>query len=107
MTDSEYDRCVAVLESVHLLHNWRHVATSQGIVRDPWNVWVKFSGQLATFDGNELTRLTIAAHTHHVRASLSAKMGYLLLQLSPRQPSGSFFERHPGMEVFRTCEVAP
>lgn len=98
MTEPEYERCVAVLESVHRLHNWRHYATKAGVVRDPWNVWITFRGDLATFDGDELTRLVLAAHQHRVRASINAYgFHYMRLQLSPRAERGSLFEWHPGL----------
>lgn len=99
MTDEEYERCERVLASVHKMHNWRHVATKAGIVRHDWMVEVRMRGELATFDGDEMTRLVLAAHREYVRVSVSGLCrGHLQLYLHPRQPTGSGFERHPGLE---------
>lgn len=100
MTDEEYARCERVLESVHRLHNWRHYATQAGIIRGELFVEVRFRGDMATFDGDELTRLVLAAHREQVRAGLHARCkGVLTLHLHPRnrQPEGSLYARHPDL----------
>lgn len=99
MTDPEFDRCMAVLRAVHPDHHWRHYATRRGILRSEWCVDVVRCGELATFDGDELTRLVIAAHTHRVRVALVAHCrGYIRLQLNPRAETGRGDQRHPGID---------
>ena len=97
MTDADFDRCMAVLHAVHPPHHWRHYATAKGIMRSEWCVDVIRCGELATFDGDELTRLVVAAHAHRVRVAVNAHCkGYLRLQLNPRGEAGRSDQRHPG-----------
>ena len=99
MDDVEYERCERVLESIHRMHNWRHVATQAGIMRHERFVEVRFRGELATFDGDEMTRLVVAAHRERVRASINARCrGVLTLYLHPRASEGGVMVRHPGVE---------
>lgn len=99
MTDAEFDRCMAVLHAVHPPHHWRHYATRKGITRCEWAVNVVRCGELATFDGDELTRLVIAAHQYRVRVAVVAHCrGYIRLQLNPRGDTGRTDQRHPGFE---------
>ncbi len=102
MTDDDYARCLRVLTSVHAAHNWRHYSTRQGITRDEWCVQVIARTTLSTFDMDGLTRLVIAAHREHCRASVSPHgFGWLLIQVHPRQPEGDLYSRHPGIERLR------
>lgn len=60
---------------------------------------VPIFGSLATFDGDQLTRLVIAAHDECVRVCVSPHSRlYLLLQFHPRAGrEGRLFQRHPTM----------
>jgi hypothetical protein len=99
VTDLDFERCMDVLRSVHADHNLRHYLTAAGIMRHPGYVEVRYRNEMATFDGDELTRLVIAAHCHRVRVSLSGRAKYVMtVLLHPRQPSGHLFDRHPGTE---------
>lgn len=99
MSDDDYERCLRVLHAVHPVHHWPSYATKAGIIRNPWGIEVRYRGGMATFDGDELTRLVVAAHRERVRASLSARCrGVLTLMLHPRAEDGSLFQRHPGPE---------
>lgn len=99
MSDDDYERCLRVLHAVHPAHHWPHYATQAGIIRTAWCVEVRFRGDMATFDGDEMTRLVVAAHRERVRASLSARCrGVLTLMLHPRDADGAFMQRHPGLE---------
>ena len=100
MNDAEYARCEAVMASVHGLHNWRYYLTAAGVLRREWCVELRYRGDLATFDADELTRLVKAAHREYVRVSVSARCkGILTIYLHPRKAEGSSWERHPGMEA--------
>lgn len=99
MTDDDYERCLRVLHSWQAPHNIRHYCTKAGVVRAPWFVQVVVRAELATFDGDELTRLVMAAHRERVRLAVIAHCrGHLRLLLHPRQTTGSSMERHPGPE---------
>ena len=83
----------------------------------PWGsgMMVVYRGSLGTFDGSELTRLVMAAHEHRVRVEISpyrpevdsdldedyAEIGggvaTFQIALTPRDPEGSNFSRHPGL----------
>ena len=55
-------------------------------------------GEVATFDGNDMTRLVLIAHQRLCRASISsAGPQRLAIEVHPRQPEGSLYERHPGL----------
>jgi hypothetical protein len=102
MSDADYDRCLCVLYALHAPHNWQHVATAKGIVREQYCVRVRLRGELATFDGNDLTKLVKAAHLKRVRVSVRGVVkGVLELMLHPRSDDGHLFERHPGIEALR------
>lgn len=101
MTSNETDRCMAVLLAVHAEHNLRHYLTAKGVITHPHCIEVRYRGDLATFDGDELTRLVIAAHQQRVRVGLSGHMrGIVRIYLQPRKYDGSSMERHPGPERF-------
>jgi hypothetical protein len=99
MTDIEYERCMDVLRSIHAEHNWRHYTTKAGILRHPQCVEVRYRGDLSTFDGDELTRLVVAAHRFRVRVGISGRCRYVMtVFLHPRDDHGSSTARHPGLE---------
>lgn len=99
MTDVEFERCMAVLHSLHADHNWRHYTTKAGIIRNAYGVEVRYRGDLSTFDGDELTRLVVAAHRHRVRVGISGRMRNIMtIYLHPREDTGNTMVRHPGLE---------
>lgn len=60
-----------------------------------WAVHV--SNDLATYDGDNLTRLVFLAHQYGYRAELSPAMRYIRLAIHkrPLREGGSMWERHP------------
>lgn len=61
-------------------------------------VFIRMYGEVATFDGGEMTRLVVAAHRHCCRVSVSATGGSLQVAVTPRQPgAGSNYLRHPNL----------
>ena len=55
---------------------------------------------LATFDGDELTRIVVAAHAHAVRVEvLPGGPHRIKLWLSPRTREGAIYQRHPTLAV--------
>ena len=67
---------------------------------DKYNVEVTIDGTLATYDGNGLTRLVIAAHDLCARVEVEARAyRYLRLTFSERErKSDSITTRHPAIE---------
>lgn len=62
-------------------------------------VRVTLSTDLATYDGDLLTRMVVGAHDRAIRCSIrGAAPGYVYLEMWPRQRRGKFFERHPTLE---------
>lgn len=56
-------------------------------------------GVMATFDGNDLTRLVFLAHKHCIRAQIEqGGPNRLRIALHKRQREGSLYERHPTIE---------
>ncbi len=73
-------------------------------------VWV--SGDLATFDYDELTRLVFLAHDHSVRLAIKSHgPGRIALMFWPRTREGDLTRRHPTLEqavaTFRARNPAP
>ncbi len=88
------------------LVNWwlRGIYHAQGpVLRANWSgEWVTFcvSGDLATFDNGDLTRLVVGAHDAAIRVSIEgAANGYLRLMFSPRSRQGihGLYDSHPTM----------
>lgn len=53
-------------------------------------------GDLSTYDGDELTRLVIAAHKYCCRVSISTKARHMVIRVHPRDPEGArLHQRHP------------
>jgi len=95
--DPEIERkCERVLavtfRGIHHCHPWwdKRIAWGNGIR-------VTTRRDLATFDGDELTRLVVAAHDECVRVEVSgAAPGYVYVTLHPRKGrEGGSWSRHP------------
>jgi hypothetical protein len=57
-------------------------------------------GSMATFDGDDLTRLVILAHARCVRAQVeSGGPNRMRIAIWKREREGSMFERHPTIEM--------
>lgn len=55
-------------------------------------------GEVATFDGDDMTRLVLFAHQRRCRVAVSpAGPWRLSIEVHPRKPAGSLYERHPGL----------
>lgn len=72
--------------------------------------------ELATFDGDEMTRLVFLAHQFCLRCSVeAATINVLRLRFHPRERSGGMWKRHPTLseavaafnERFPLGELAP
>lgn len=62
-------------------------------------VSINISTDLATFDGNLLTRLVVGAHDRAIRVSIrSAGQRHVGLLFHPREREGHFAQRHPTIE---------
>lgn len=62
-------------------------------------VWWTDSGDLATFDGERLTRLVIAAHDLCLRVSIeNGGPRCLSVRVWPRERTGKRWQRHPRLE---------
>jgi len=60
---------------------------------------VIFHGDLASYDGDMLTRLVFMAHDHCVRASVqSGRGGRGMIAIHPRIRAGRLMQRHPTLE---------
>lgn len=60
---------------------------------------VRWDRELATFDGDLLTRLVFLAHKHCVRISISPRSNqYLTMMFHPRNREGGMWERHPTID---------
>ena len=65
----------------------------------PRGMAVTTYADMSTFDGDELTRLVIAAHDHAVRVSVCpAGPRMLTIRMWPRKREGGTWERHPEIE---------
>lgn len=54
--------------------------------------------EVATFDGDDMTRLVLIAHQRQCRVAVSpAGRCTLAIEAHPRKPEGSLYERHPGL----------
>lgn len=70
-----------------------------------WEVLLHPCASLATFDGDELTRLVLLAHKLCLRVEVAPRMNRLVVCIHPRKPAGAFYERHPGVDALRArCE---
>jgi hypothetical protein len=84
---------------------WRGIyhLDENGLRRATWShdrvslcVW----GELATFDGSELTALAILCADAHVRLAVQPAMRYLRLTFTARERAGTgFWDRHPTIEA--------
>lgn len=64
---------------------------------DGWAV--NYSGDLATFDYNHLTKIVLLAHDECVRASIQpAGARNVKIAIWKRKREGSTFERHPSLD---------
>ena len=54
--------------------------------------------EVATFDGNALTRLVLLAHERRCRVAISpASPRHISIEVHARKEQGRFCERHPGL----------
>lgn len=106
--DDQQVMCVRPLTSLQALHNLRHHMTGQdrpdGGFR-PWGPGVSIRTRHMSFstqDGDELTRLVIAAHCQAARISIApAPGGFRLMDISvtARDPGvTTIIDGHPGIE---------
>ena len=67
---------------------------------------MQWHGELATFDGDELTRLVLLAHQHLCRCSVSSSGPYKVrIQVFARKPEGDTYSRHPGLsDLVSQCQ---
>lgn len=63
-------------------------------------------GELATFDGADLTRLVVLAHHHLCRCSVSSCGPYrVAIEVFARKPEGYLYQRHPGLsDLVSQCQ---
>jgi hypothetical protein len=67
---------------------------------NPYVVIFNYRGGMATFDGDELTRLIVLCHDRCLRCSFHGKgFGYIEMMFHQRQREGSMSERHPTIEA--------
>ena len=70
-----------------------------GTFDSPRYVEVRVWGELATYDGHELTRLVLAAHDGAVRVSIRPSSNRTLrIGLAARDRTGGLYYQHPTME---------
>lgn len=66
---------------------------------NPTHIQVTVYGGLATYDGQELTRLVFLAHAMCLRVEVdAAARNYLRLIFHPRQRDGGNWQRHPTLD---------
>ena len=93
------------------LHNVRHASGFGALSRVDFSqspfVELPIRCNLATTDGDTLTRIVQLAHALHIRAELDARgMSRIVLLLHPRQREGSRGVRHPSIaDLARQCET--
>lgn len=63
-------------------------------------------GELATFDGNDLTCLVVLAHHHLCRCSVSSGGPQrVAIEVFARKPEGDTYSRHPGLsDLVSKCQ---
>lgn len=100
-TLSELGRRVArVLRSLYAgLHHMRPSVIRAVNWSDPRVIQVRHPGELASWDGNDLTNLLVLCHDECLRVSVSPlNMRYMRLMFHPRKREGKTWERHPTIE---------
>jgi hypothetical protein len=66
---------------------------------NPTYIELRWSGDLATFDSDRLTRLVLLAHDRALRVELLPRSNrYLTMRFHRRQRDGAGWERHPTAE---------
>lgn len=93
MSDNQW-YCAELLEK--LFRGWHHVPKihkyGMGICCNT------YSGTLATYDGDMLTRLVFLCHEMKVRAEICSSGPHLVkIALHRRKDEGSMYERHPSL----------
>ena len=87
-------RCAWVLYRAY--RGTHHVL--RGVRAKEWWIQVHHHGDLATADGDLLTRLVVAAHDAAVRVAISPGMRYVRIMLHPRRRTDLNMTNHPCLE---------
>jgi hypothetical protein len=91
-----FDLLVAWVGGTHHIEDCISLRSKKNPIRwdHPYMLDVCYSGQMATYDFDELTRLVFLAHDCRVRVELRGAGLYL----HPRKRNGGMSERHPTVE---------
>lgn len=94
---SDFGKQVAkLLEDWGGLHHFDSCVMSRADWTNDSFIKISLRMNLATFDGNALTRLVFLAHDHCIRVSIvPCNMQFLSIMFHPRKREGGFAERHP------------
>ena len=95
-------RCLEVLASLGALYNLDVTGKARldGGFRtcgDGVEVHLRPGYELASFDGDGLTALVVAAHRLRCRVAVRCRGQHLIITVHPRKAEGSLYERHPGL----------
>lgn len=96
-------RCLAVLASWQALYNLPITGRTRkdgGFRQCADGIIVHIErgmAEWATFDGDGLTRLVLAAHRYHCRVSIRQERSMVIVQVNTRMLSGDLYHRHPGL----------
>jgi hypothetical protein len=105
LTDDQ-QRCVAVLASVWALHNLHMPAPHKESIRlHSRGLSVLIHSNLATYDGDHLTRLVIAAHQHRVRVQISPWLPWIDVERAQAVRAHILTELVEDFDLVNTNEV--